>query len=193
MSKYWKVLAVGAIGALALAQPTFAANGGDANHGPKGYSSGTDAEGQWVQQCAEGDATDDENADTIDFVGDTNNWPPNHRTVPATIIAQGDEGDEITVAATATSSDASMDPDDFAFGGPGAGTTRVEASMTTVRERSGNTAHVGDNSGRMYTIHVTATFDGSSCTADFCTRTPHDMRRENREWVPCQSQYPSET
>lgn len=38
MSKYWKVLAIGAVGAFALAQPTFAANGRDANHGPKVYS-----------------------------------------------------------------------------------------------------------------------------------------------------------
>jgi hypothetical protein len=188
MSKLWKFLAVGAVGAFAVAPSTFAANGGNDSHGPTGYSKGVDAEGQNVRECAEGTgSTDDEDPDTIDFVGETNSWPPNHRDVAASIIADGDEGDAITLAAVATSNDTSMDPDDFDFMGPGTGTSRVVAGVTTARERAGYT---DQDSGRVYTIDVTATFDGTECTAQFCTRTPHDMRRTNRTWVPCQDSYP---
>ena len=98
------------------------------------------------------------------------------------------------MAATATTNDASATDSDFVFNdgaGAATGTGQVSAPVTTVRERAGDTDHTGTTSGRVYTIHVTATFNGTTCQADFCVRTPHDMRQENRDWVPCQSQYPS--
>jgi hypothetical protein len=206
MSKYWKVLAIGIVGAFALAQPTFAAGGGDDNHGPKGYTGTYDGEGRWDKECADDDSSDD----TIDFVGATNNWPPNHREVTATVFARGDEatddGDPNTpeqpadtaaiTSVIVTSNDSGFVPSgddaDWGTANPVASTDGTASTeVWTVRERSGDMKDTGGTPGRIYNIAVTATFSDSAdpCTATFCVRTPHDMRGANRDWEPCQTSY----
>ena len=180
MRRFSLFIALGVIVSFAVVGPSFSAKGGYEQRGPA--NSTFDGPDQWDKECDDDDSTDD----SIDFVGDTNQWPPNHRAVPSDIFARGDTTDTVSLTLVASSND-SFESSDFGYSTTTVSNGTVRADVTTVRERSGGSDQIGANSGRRYEITATATFsDGSACVATFCVRIPHDMRPENRTFVPCQ-------
>jgi len=176
--------AAGAVLAFAFVGPGFAGTkDADGNHGPTGYSNQYDDEGANTIDCG------DSGAQTLDYVGATNLWPPNHKAVLGSVIANDDNDDSVdgqpTVFVTGSSNDAYEDGDvETAYDSAANAATDGEghegtatADLKVLRERSGQAKE-----GRRYDITATATFDdGSTCQAHFSICVPHDMRSSTRE------------
>ena len=125
--------------------------------------------------------------DSVNWLGALKLWPPNHKYVPSTIVATGDDGESVTL-------DVMPDYDESAMGGDGGpqhdpdwevtdspantGTKTATVDLKLRAERSGQ----GD--GRVYTVDWTAVFGGEECSsldgttehAPFVVTVPHDMR-----------------
>ncbi len=179
MNRISKVAVLGLAASFAVVTPTFAAKGGvgqggDANHGPKGYESG---DGVYTYDCPDADGV-------LEFDGATLLWPPNHRQVDFLAAADADDDAAmVTLVLTvdASASDESFTSDDFGGDLDVSGEGRAETTAYVVRERAGYTDQL---EGRVYEISFDATFDGEMCDqegpVDFIVRVPHDMRKDNR-------------
>jgi len=98
-------------------------------------------------------------------------WPPNHKLIPITIMANAEDnsGGPVTLDVQVTSNE--PDEDDWVIESVDNTTGEIQLSLRA--ERSGT----GD--GRVYTVTITATDEANnSSTATVEIRVPHDKRKK---------------
>jgi hypothetical protein len=149
-------------------------------------------------------STNCENGNSLTLVGPEKLWPPNHKYYEGDlyILADGDEGEEITLTTTGThnqydadtgtemngsgntADDITVNDDDAELttepGDPQPaaleeGTSAVKTDWDVRAERSGQMKE-----GRTYTLSGTATFEDGSCDVSYSFLVPHDMRKSTR-------------
>lgn len=170
MKRIAVIAAVGTLGALGIASPSFSTNQVLTNK----FANGTPL----IRTCTKNGAT----IGTVTYAGPKEMWPPNHKLVAAPITAQ----DAKTTAAggRVTSFTTSSAITDLA-GGEGTGdphndpdvsfSPSADAGVTgSTSNSNGNSAVItaslrseraGGGDGRTYTIYWKATFSGGSCTS----------------------------
>ena len=127
---------------------------------------------------------------TITFAGPATLWPPNHKYFEAVITATGDGDDQVTIESAGTHDEYTASESGEQTEMQGAGNTADDVNPAADADGGhGNVASVtqsirsersGQGDGREYTFSVIATFDDETCTAEFTSNVPHDMRPANR-------------